>query len=83
MNLPALPHGWSVVAVDAKRQFVLTKRSRQQPVVLRWEPPFLKATDLQGNPLHGLVVAIPDDVRGPLIEVAKARWGSGLKNVGA
>lgn len=75
VKLPSLPHGWNVRMIDAQKRFILSKPRRQQSVVLQWEPPFLKATDFQGNPLHGLVVAIPDDVRGPLLEVARERWG--------
>lgn len=72
-----LPHGWHATFFDVPKRIVLTKPTRQPGICLQWEPPFLKAVDpASGVLITGLTVSLPDDVRQPLIEAARERWGA-------
>ena len=71
-----LNHGWTATFLDGPQRIVLTKPGRQNRVTLQWQPPFLKPIDAaSGVVLTGLVTSIGDDVRQPLLQAARERWG--------
>lgn len=73
-----LPHGWSASFLDGPRRIVLTKPGQRQvrTVHLQWQAPFLKPIDAaSGVLLTGLTTSLPDDVRRPLLQAARERWG--------